>query len=302
MALPKLAHAPLRTRLAIAVAFAALAATTADASAQSPAETTLFGFLLDRGRYTTLEAPRAGVVIGPVGINERGQTVGQYVVDDSKQSGFVRDRRGRITQFDVPGARATVASKINNRGQIVGSYSENTAFVADPNARRRGFLLDKGRFIRIDVAGALITQAFGINERGQVVGEYKDAGGRFHGFLWEKRRFTTINGPDGTGASATLLSKGVYTTFGATGVPITFTWGVNDRGQIVGYTAAELAGTPVIRGSCWPTGPWGRSRRSPSRVRSEPRRSASTTAAASSAPTLPPRPRRAPSAAPCGCR
>jgi probable HAF family extracellular repeat protein len=228
MSFPKPASVSCRTRVALAaaVAFAALAATMAGASAQSPAGT-LSGFLLDRGVYRTIDAPNTRVLIAPIGINERGQTVGQYVVDDSKQSGFVRDKRGGITQFDVPGARATVASKINNRGQIVGSYSENTAFVADPNARRRGFLLDKGRFTRIDVAGALITQAFGINERGQVVGEYKDAGGRFHGFLWERGRFTTIDGPDGTGASAA---------------------NINDRGRIVGAYANLTPASSAQRG------------------------------------------------------
>ena len=184
MALPKLAHAPLRTRLAIAVAFAALAATTADASAQSPAETTLFGFLLDRGRYTTLEAPRAGVVIGPVGINERGQTVGQYVVDDSKQSGFVRDRRGRITQFDVPGARGNRGLQDQQSRPDRRLLQREHRLRGGPERQTARLSIGQGPVsIRIHVAGALITQAFGINERGQVVGEYKDAGGRFHGFL-----------------------------------------------------------------------------------------------------------------------
>ena len=256
---------------AAAVAFTALWAAMAGASAQSPA-VTLSGFLFDRGAYRTIDPPNARVTeLAPFGINERGQIVGSYVVDASKQSGFVRDSRGRFTQFDVPGARATQAHKINNRGQIVGSYSENTASVSDPNARRRGFLLDKGRFTSIDVPGAAQTQAFGINNRGQVVGEYTDADGMVHGFLWDKGRLMTFDGPDGTGASFTdindrgqivgtygdpgagavhgfLLSKGVYTTFDAPGVAITFLSGINDRGQIVGFTNSDLAGTPVVHG------------------------------------------------------
>ena len=102
----------------------------------------------------------------------------------------------------MPGAQATAAVEINDRGQIVGSYSENTAFVIGPERRLRGFLLDRGRFTRIDVPGAVGTQASGINNRGQVVGEYLDAGGTFHGFLWEKGRFTTFDVPGGTGTIA----------------------------------------------------------------------------------------------------
>ena len=45
-----------------------------------------------------------------------------------------------------------------------------------------------------------------------------------------------------------LLSEGVYTTFDAPGVAITFLSGVNDRGQIVGFTNSDLAGTPVVHG------------------------------------------------------
>jgi probable HAF family extracellular repeat protein len=232
---------------------------------------TLHAFLLDDGEFTTIKAPGARVELAPFGINNRGQIVGEYIVDASKESGFVRDRRGRFARFDVPGAKATAAVEINDRGQIVGSYSENTAFVSDPNARLRGFLLDRGQFTRIDVPGAVGTQATGINNRGQVVGEYEDAGGTFRGFLWEKGRFKTFDEPEGTGASFTaindrgqiigvyvedtgtgtvnlrgfLLSKGVYTTFDAEGVPFTVPNGINNRGQIAGYTAVDLAQTEL---------------------------------------------------------
>jgi hypothetical protein len=50
-------------------------------------------------------------------------TVGEYIRPDS-ESGFVRDRRGRITVFGIPGAKGTEAARINDRGQIVG-LSEN---------------------------------------------------------------------------------------------------------------------------------------------------------------------------------
>ena len=77
-----------------------------------------------------------------------------------------------FTTIDVPGATATVASGINNRGQIVGDYFAGD-FVL------HGFLLDKGTFTTIDVAGALETHALGINDRGEIVGFYNGV----HGFV-----------------------------------------------------------------------------------------------------------------------
>ena len=100
----------------------------------------------------------------------------------------------------------------NNRGQIVGLYSDDTP-VANNSARPRGFLLDRGELTALDVPGAVLTSPNGINDGGQVVGEYTDAGGMVHGFLWDKGRLMTFDGPDGTGASFT---------------------DINDRGQILG--------------------------------------------------------------------
>ena len=63
-------------------------------------------------------------------------------------------------------SRAPAAEKINDRGQIGGSYSETAAFVKDPDARPRAFLLDRGRSIRIDMPVAVLTLAHGVNDRG----------------------------------------------------------------------------------------------------------------------------------------
>jgi hypothetical protein len=97
------------------------------------------GFLLDRGRYTAFEAPDPGVQLVPFDINDHGQITGEYLRPDS-ESGFVRDRRGRFTVFDVPGAMGTEAAKINDHGQVAGNFSENTPFVNDPAAKVHGYL------------------------------------------------------------------------------------------------------------------------------------------------------------------
>ena len=38
--------------------------------------------------------------------------------------GYLRDKRGRLTTIDVPGALTTAAWRTNNRGQVVGAYSD----------------------------------------------------------------------------------------------------------------------------------------------------------------------------------
>jgi probable HAF family extracellular repeat protein len=179
---------------------------------------------------------------------------------------MLRDTRGRITSFDVPGARGTEATDINDRGQIVGTYSQDTPIVNN-SARPRAYLLDRGKLTRIDFPKARITVAAGVNNRGQVVGGYLDARGRPHGYRWDKGRFTTIDVPgaagtmvgdindrgeivgvfsndpdDPTGAMGVrgfLLRGGVYHKLAAPGVAFTQPSKLNNRGQIVGSLISD---------------------------------------------------------------
>ena len=84
------------------------------------------GFLLDRGRYTTIEVPGATVETAPLGINNLGQIVGTARGGGRPDRGFLRDARGRITTIRFPGARSTTAQKLNDRGQLTGYYSTTT--------------------------------------------------------------------------------------------------------------------------------------------------------------------------------
>jgi probable HAF family extracellular repeat protein len=228
-----------RLRLAVAgaVALAALTAPAAGAvaaadrtggSGDTRPRTPVPGFLLARGRYTRFDAPRAGLETAPNSIDNHGRIVGTSVANDADATyqGFLRDARGRFTPIDLPGAKATAPSRINDRGQIVGRYYQTTPY-SGPDARFRGFLLDRGKLTRIDVPGAAQTQAVGINNRGQVVGEYQTPDGTYHGFLWHQGRFTTIDKP---GAAATSLID------------------INDRGQIAGTTLDDLVTLAGARG------------------------------------------------------
>jgi hypothetical protein len=251
-------------RVVVAVVLTALAATTSSAQsmdkpgAGTPSQCS--AFLLDRERYTTVDLPCPPSDTNS--INNRGQITSTVVDSDGGFYGLIRDKRGRRARIDVPGAAGTAVFDINDRGEVVGVYSDTdpAASTADD---RRGFFHDRqGRFSRLRVPGSAYTQAFGVNNRGQVVGDHLDRDGMIHGYLWDKGRFTTIDGPDGAGATLTnindkseiigvyadpsdpgtidgfLLSKGVYTTFDAPYAPNTLPFGINNRGQIVGSTSA----------------------------------------------------------------
>src|SRR5207244_6442987 len=85
----------------------------------------------------------------------------------SKADGFVLDH-GSDTTLDVPGSTSTVASGINDSGQIVGYYE-------DAGGTWHGFLLDQGSYTTLDVPGSERTYATGINASGQIVGWYPNA-------------------------------------------------------------------------------------------------------------------------------
>jgi hypothetical protein len=245
---------------------------TATGSATSPADSPSRGgdhiegdprsdtpaFVFDRGRFFAFDLPDEGP--GEfVRMNDRGVIVGSFADDDGTLTGFKRDARGRITTFDAPNGEATPLD-VNDRGWIVGNVCGTPA---DCGPSTRGFLRDpKGRFTRIHKQGAVRTQAYGINDKGNVVGDYLLPDGSVHGYRWRNGRFTTIDGPGGANATLTginergdivgayvvdptdptsglrgfVLRKDRYRTFGVRGVRHTLPLGINNHGQVAGYT------------------------------------------------------------------
>jgi probable HAF family extracellular repeat protein len=190
------------------------------------AEGTAHGFLRDKeGVFTPIDHPDApqkpiaGTAV--YGINDHGQIVGfHFDVAAESTRGFLLgshddpSAEGVFTAIDVPGAIDTLPSAIDNRGQIVGGYS-------DAGGTAHGFVRDKsGTFRTIDHPDAASgpdvgTLPSGVNNRGQVVGQYVDADLRCHGFLLSRGALTTIDDPD------------ALSTTGASDI--------NDRSQIVGF-------------------------------------------------------------------
>ena len=79
------------------------------------------GFLSDRGHFISFDVPGSQLT-APADINDDGQIVGVYVVEEVLQSFLLE--HGRFTTIHVPFSDAvfTEVRGINNRGQIVGRY------------------------------------------------------------------------------------------------------------------------------------------------------------------------------------
>jgi probable HAF family extracellular repeat protein len=105
---------------------------------------------------------------------------------------------------------------INDHGAIAGFYVNLTTNLG------HGYLLRNGVRTPIDFPGALSTVAYDINNDGRVVGIYLAKDGSFHGFLWHKGKFTSIEIPGAVNG--------------------TFPFGINSVGDIVGeYDDATTA-------------------------------------------------------------
>jgi uncharacterized membrane protein len=157
----------------------------------------------------------------------------------AEPSAFVY-RKDRYTPLGtVPGYPITVHNGFNNRGQIVGGYLVDAA--------PHGFLLERRIVTPIDppAANQDVTdcniQAFDINDRNQIVGYYPDARGTFHGFLYHKGRFTTIDHPDASDSARSGACDGM-------GFAASAAFGVDNHGRVVGqYVDAD----GVLHGYVW---------------------------------------------------
>ena len=87
-----------------------------------------------------------------------------------------------------PGSTSTSARGINNRGDIVGTFScaaacTNPLTGETSSAGVHGFLVRNGVYMRIDVPGGVATTPRGVSQQGTIVGHYS-AAGVTHGFVY----------------------------------------------------------------------------------------------------------------------
>ena len=92
------------------------------------------------------------------------------------------------TLLEFPNSVATVATGINDLGQIVGVYIDQTDNV-------HGFIYERGRYTQLDYPGAIETDLNGINNWRQISGYYLDTAGLPHGFVYFLGKFFPVNFP-----------------------------------------------------------------------------------------------------------
>jgi hypothetical protein len=240
-------------------------------SQKAPADSS-GGFVYRKGRYTSIRTipgaaplsdvrgfPGATVLQTHFAINDRGETAGIYadavpgddgLAPPGSAHGFVKNRRGDLTTFDVPGAAQILVKGNNNRGQVVGEYVDPGAMPGPdgllPPDSVHGFIRRRnGRITRFDVPFPYLHDIADINDRGQIVGYYDDPNRPFNlsgGFLRQ---------PDGE--IVRIEVPGALST-----VPRC----INNKGQVVGnYVDAGAEPNPdgtipqgVIHGFVWHKG------------------------------------------------
>ena len=135
----------------------------------------LHGFTDIGGTYTTINVPNAETT-EIFGVNRLGQLVGIAEDHARNEYGF-RYTNGRFLVFSFPGAGRTSANRINDQGEIVGSYATS---VSGPFS---GFTQMGSVFTTVTLPGATDTQLLGLNNSGTLVGQYTDSAGVVHGSI-----------------------------------------------------------------------------------------------------------------------
>lgn len=144
------------------------------------------GFLLHQGQFSSFDAPGAkqspGTETEPTQINSFGDIIGGIHLAGFRSShGFLLSG-GQFTLIDEPeaaGIFGTIATGINDAGDIVGSFSGPSNNYNDFH----GFALIQGQYVRIDVPGAAFSETFTINNHQDIVGAYADSSRKIHGYV-----------------------------------------------------------------------------------------------------------------------
>jgi probable HAF family extracellular repeat protein len=146
----------------------------------------------------------------PTGINNRDEVIG---TTDTATTGYLW-RRGRLTDLGTLGGLSSFPAAINDRGDVVGSSSDETG-------RDVPFLWRRGTMRALP-----LTSVSGVNNRRQISGGTLVPNG-FHAAVWSRGRVTDL------GAGPFNRSN---------------TYGINDKGWVIGW---QFSATQTERGVLW---------------------------------------------------
>jgi uncharacterized membrane protein len=205
--------------------------------------------------FATMEIPiprQPGEFTYPQDINDQGEPIATIRLNNLTQALIITMNRRQVKSssavFSCTGVAftETLASAINDRGQVVGSCMDS------PKApsKQYGFVRDRnGKHVLLDFPGSVGTVAFGINGDGKVVGQYygplelnRSGLYRFHCFIWDNisNTYTQLDFPRAdTYTNCFSINRhgqvmGEYITFNpVTNEYLERGWFVYDNGQFI---------------------------------------------------------------------
>ena len=117
---------------------------------------------------------------GLAAINERGQAVGTREATPGGFRAIMWTAATGMVDIHPPGAAASVAFDINDRGEVVGGYRDASGVHAFVRTAA-------GEFITLpSLVPGKYSAAGAINERGEIAGDADDASDRRHPVLWTR--------------------------------------------------------------------------------------------------------------------
>ena len=163
-------------------------------------------------------------------INTNGQVAGYSYNSNGARHAFLWN--GSMQDLGtLPGSSQSAAYGINAQGQVVGT-SDNIAFLYS-----NGHMTNLNNLI-VSNPGWTLQQATAINSQSQIVGWGINPSGEQHAFMF---------------------SNGVVLDLGSFG-DISQAWGINDNGQVTGFSFLDLADTVMhsctTMGRCRILVPW----------------------------------------------
>ncbi len=148
-----------------------------------------FGYLYNiwSRRFIRVVVPRwwwhgnHGVSLTASAINNRGDVAGFYTPANGATYGFLRLWNGQYYRLAYPGASMTQIFGVNDRDEVVGSYTMGSG----NSAKTYGFTWTPGYGWTSITApqGQGATTINGVNDAGNLVGFYTDSAGNTHGLL-----------------------------------------------------------------------------------------------------------------------